>query len=84
MTVRWLSSWGNGKAEEGKGVEGKVIVCTGERMEALITKLYKAQGVRTTTFEPLHSKGLSNEFFCYANFEGGEWRWKEGGQEDAV
>ncbi|KAI9680759.1 MAG: hypothetical protein M1817_004199 [Caeruleum heppii] len=26
-------------------------------------------GVRTTSFEPTHAKGLSNEFKCYANFE---------------
>ncbi|KAG0647339.1 Elongation factor methyltransferase 5 [Hyphodiscus hymeniophilus] len=71
MTVRWLSkSWGT------TNEDNKVIVCTGERMETLITSLYRPQGVLTTTFEPIHSKGLSNEFFCYANFECEEWKWK--------
>jgi len=72
MSVRWLSkAWGTGPSNE-----SRVIVCTGERMEGLITKLYRPQGVATTSFEPVHAKGLSNEFFCYANFEGAEWKWK--------
>ena len=75
MTVRWLSkSWGGA----GSG-DSRLIVCTGERMEALINKLYKAQGIATTSFEPVHSKGLSNEFFCYANFECERWKWKKEG-----
>ena len=73
MTVRWLSkSWGSPTASQ----DSKLIVCTGERMEALITKLYRPQGIATTNFEPVHSKGLSNEFFCYANFECEQWKWK--------
>lgn len=58
----------------------RLIVCTGERMEALVTKVYKAFGLRTTTYEPVHARGLSNEFYCYANFEAGDgsWAWKEG------
>jgi len=72
MTVRWLSkSWGACKSDD-----SRLIVCTGERMEGLITKLYRPQGVLTTNFEVVHSKGLSNEFFCYANFECAEWKWK--------
>lgn len=67
MTVRWLSH----------SPTGKLVACTGERMQTLIEKLYKAQGVKTTTFEPVHSKGLSNEFFCYANFESGRWKFRE-------
>jgi NADH dehydrogenase (ubiquinone) 1 alpha subcomplex subunit 9 len=46
-------------------------------METLINKLYRPQGIATTDFEPVHSKGLSNEFFCYANFECEEWKWKQ-------
>ena len=46
-------------------------------MESIIGKLYAKPGVRTTTFEPKHAKGLSNEFQCYANFECGAWRWRE-------
>lgn len=72
MTVKWLS-----KPQEGSQPDkSRIIVCTGERMESLITKIYKTQGVQTTTFEPVHSKGLSNEFLCYANFESENWKWK--------
>ena len=46
-------------------------------MEGLINKLYRTQGISTTTFEPKHIKGLSNEFFCYANFECEKWKWRE-------
>jgi hypothetical protein len=55
----------------------RLIVCTGERMESLVTKLYRPQGVATTSFMPIHAKGLSNEFFCYANFECNDWEWKK-------
>lgn len=48
-------------------------------MQPLINKIYKPTGIATTTFEPVHSKGLSNEFFCYANFECDAWKWR--GQE---
>lgn len=54
----------------------KVLLVTGERMESLVTKLYKSFGLRTTTYDVVH-KGLRNEFYCYANFEGEAWRWKE-------
>ncbi|KAJ4421524.1 Protein-lysine N-methyltransferase efm5, partial [Neurospora sp. IMI 360204] len=61
LTVRWML--------KPSGPE-KIIACTGERTETLVTeKLYKSYGVRTTTFEPKHARGLSNEFYCYANFE---------------
>ncbi|TVY55011.1 Protein-lysine N-methyltransferase EFM5 [Lachnellula cervina] len=73
LTVRWLSkSWDTAPASD-----LRVIVCTGERMETLINKLYRPAGVSTTTFEPVHSKGLSNEFFCYANFECQKWKWRQ-------
>lgn len=55
----------------------RLIVSTGERMEAIIYKLYANPGVATTTFEPQHSKGLSNEFRCYANFECSDWKWRQ-------
>ncbi|EFW99757.1 n-6 adenine-specific DNA methyltransferase 2 [Grosmannia clavigera kw1407] len=65
LTVRWLSK-----------PTARVAVSTGERMESLVTdKLYRAQGVRTTSFVPLHAHGLGNDFCCYANFEGDEWTW---------
>ncbi|KAK5126255.1 hypothetical protein LTR85_010490 [Meristemomyces frigidus] len=73
LTVRFLArSWL--PAGEGGGV--RFISCTGERMEAVITKLYAKVGVSTTTFDPEHSKGLSNEFRCYANFECVDWKWR--------
>lgn len=76
MTVRWLSK-GWGTSSNSLAEKEKLILCTGERMSTLITqKLYKPQGVKTTTFEPMHSKGLSNEFMCYANFECDAWSWK--------
>nr|XP_036582330.1 nadh-ubiquinone oxidoreductase 39 kda [Colletotrichum truncatum]KAF6790990.1 nadh-ubiquinone oxidoreductase 39 kda [Colletotrichum truncatum] len=69
MTVRWMM-------KPDVASKGRVIVCTGERMENLVTKVYKAFGVKTTTFEPKHARGLSNEFYCYANFECKDWKWR--------
>ncbi|PVI06901.1 hypothetical protein DM02DRAFT_649247 [Periconia macrospinosa] len=74
LTVRWMAkSWTSVGDMEEKGF--RLIVCTGERMEELITKLYAKVGTRTTSFEPRHAKGLSNEFRCYANFECKDWSW---------
>jgi len=72
--VRWLTR----PAVEESSSRGRLIVCTGERMESLVTKLYRSLGLRTTTYLPLHARGLSNEFRCYANFECDEWKWCEG------
>ncbi|KAI8959515.1 hypothetical protein F5Y11DRAFT_359159 [Daldinia sp. FL1419] len=55
-------------------------ICTGERMEPLVTKLYRSLGAKTTTYEPVHAHGLSNEFYCYANFECDAWKYKTGGK----
>lgn len=77
MTVRWLSkSWGKA-ITEGPQSAPRTIVCTGERMEVVVNKLYRPQGMKTTTFEPSHAKGLSNEFRCYANFECDNWTWRQ-------
>jgi NADH dehydrogenase (ubiquinone) 1 alpha subcomplex subunit 9 len=73
MTVRWLSKTPGPPCHKN---DDRLIVCTGERMSSLVTTLYRSQGVLTTTFEPVHTKGLSNEFFCYANFECEEWKWR--------
>ncbi|UKZ76063.1 hypothetical protein TrVFT333_003759 [Trichoderma virens FT-333] len=70
LTVRWLLK------PSSAGPSSNLIVCTGERMEALILKLYRALGVQTTAFEPKHTRGLSNEFYCYANFECPNWKWR--------
>ncbi|KAF2130105.1 hypothetical protein P153DRAFT_366577 [Dothidotthia symphoricarpi CBS 119687] len=69
LTVRWLAkSWTPESL--------RLLVCTGERMEELVTeKLYGKVGTRTTDYEIKHSKGLSNEFRCYANFECETWKW---------
>jgi hypothetical protein len=69
LTVRWL-------AKTWEAPPLKLIQCTGERMESLAHKLYGKAGMRTTTFRPEHSKGLSNEFRCYANFECGVWKFE--------
>lgn len=75
LTVRWMS-----KPASEVPVGQRIIVCTGERMETLITKLYKPFGVKTTSYEPVHARGLSNEFYCYASFECDQWKWRAGQQ----
>ncbi|KAK5713006.1 Protein-lysine N-methyltransferase efm5 [Elasticomyces elasticus] len=70
LSVRYLAkSWTDGK----DGL--RFISCTGERVGETIAKLYSKIAVKTTTFEPQHSKGLSNEFRCHANFECPSWTW---------
>lgn len=54
----------------------RLIVCTGERMQGLVEKLYRQAGVRTTTFEVRHMKGLSNEFLCYSSWESKRLKWE--------
>jgi len=86
LTVRWLArSWTASTSASSaaqtdtchKGDEAlRLVMCTGERMEAVVHKLYAKVGVRTTGFEPIHACGLSNEFLCYANFEGEDWNWR--------
>ncbi|KAI9752693.1 MAG: hypothetical protein M4579_005531 [Chaenotheca gracillima] len=82
LTARWLSKpWSTGlnaSADDGDATTSSVrlIVCTGERMAEVVQKLYAQAGIRTTTFEPRHAKGLSNEFGCYANFRSPEWDWR--------
>ncbi|KAK6363072.1 hypothetical protein TWF730_000518 [Orbilia blumenaviensis] len=84
ITVRWLAkSWtgivgGNTGRPDGVGSrqEHRIIVCTGERMKDVVTKMYGKAGVRCTGFEVRHAQGLSNEFRCYANFESGRLKWE--------
>ncbi|CAK1359570.1 Protein-lysine N-methyltransferase EFM5 [Cercospora beticola] len=72
LTARYLAkSWSDDPQQT-----LRFISCTGERMESNILRLYAKIGVKTTTFEPEHSKGLSNEFRCYANFECETWNWR--------
>ncbi|KAI1365094.1 putative N6-adenine methyltransferase-domain-containing protein [Xylaria arbuscula] len=77
MTLRWLAhttTTNKGTNNSSSSFPGRVLICTGERMEELVNRLYKPLGVATTTYEPVHS-GLKNEFLCYANFECDAWRW---------
>ncbi|KAI1435867.1 putative N6-adenine methyltransferase-domain-containing protein [Xylaria sp. CBS 124048] len=89
MTMRWLARNPNSNSNPNSTTTTttttpptnpphahlRVLVCTGERMAPLITKLYGPLGVRITTYEPQHG-GLKNEFYCYANFECAAWRWR--------
>ncbi|KAI0206010.1 putative N6-adenine methyltransferase-domain-containing protein [Astrocystis sublimbata] len=76
MTLRWLARPSTiGATTTTTTTTLRVLICTGERMETLVNRLYKPLGVRTTTYEPAHS-GLKNEFLCYANFECDAWSWK--------
>ncbi|KAL1617102.1 Protein-lysine N-methyltransferase efm5 [Neofusicoccum ribis] len=68
LTVRWLAKFWDPATL-------RLIICTGERMESMMGKLYGKAGVRTTDFEIQHSNGLSNEFRCYANYESNVWQW---------
>ena len=72
MTVRWLSKpWHGG----GNGSTQRIIVCTGATMEDNIHRLYPNN--RTTSFEPKHTQDrLSNDFCCYADYEGNAWTWR--------
>ncbi len=51
----------------------RLLSCTGERMKDIIRKNYP--DARPTTFIPEHANGLSNEFFCYASYEGKNWKF---------
>lgn len=77
LSVRFLSqSWAPLQTGEADVRGLRFISCTGERMGEVIGKLYGKIGTKTTDFEPEHSKGLSNEFSCYTNFEWEGWRWR--------
>jgi len=54
----------------------RLIVCTGERVGNIVNRLYRPEGIATTSFLPMHAKGLSNEFYCFANFECEHWNWR--------
>ncbi|CEP20361.1 unnamed protein product [Cyberlindnera jadinii] len=51
----------------------RLISCTGERMKDIIKEVYP--DTNPTSFFPEHANGLSNEFFCYASYEGNSWKW---------
>lgn len=78
LTVRFLSqSWSAAPLDEVMDDSGlRFISSTGERVGSLVMKLFANIGVQSTTFEPQHGRGLSNEWRCYANFECGAWKWE--------
>lgn len=53
----------------------KLISSTGERMRHVIKKNYPDTSI--TDFYPQHKNGLSNEFRCYATFEGSHWKFAQ-------
>ncbi|GEQ69860.1 hypothetical protein JCM33374_g3535 [Metschnikowia sp. JCM 33374] len=53
----------------------KLISSTGERMRDIMKKTYPE--TRLTSFLPQHKNGLSNEFRCYASFEGAYWKFDD-------
>ncbi|GAB1317252.1 Protein-lysine N-methyltransferase efm5 [Madurella fahalii] len=71
LTIRWMS-----RPSSPSGQQPKLIVCTGERMESVVTRLYRSFGLRTTDYDPIHARGLSNEFYTYANFSSSSWKWR--------
>lgn len=70
ITARWM-------VKSSGATSGRIIVNTGERMKDLVARVYKPFGIRPTTFEPVHAKGLGNEFWCYTNFECEHWTWRD-------
>lgn len=72
LTARWLA------LPPTASPAPRFIISTGERCKAMIDKLYRAYSVRPTDYELLHRGGLSNEFYCYTNFEvPGVWKYLE-------
>ena len=93
LTVRWLSRKKPGSKPERESAAGsgkdhaddfRLIVCTGERMKELVTRLYRAYGLRTTDYEPVHARCLNNEFHCYANYESDWWSWAADSEDDGL
>ncbi|KAL2179464.1 putative N6-adenine methyltransferase-domain-containing protein [Thermothelomyces heterothallicus CBS 202.75] len=82
LTVRWLSrppsaSTAPDQSQGEPCPQPRLILSTGERMKDIVTRVYRSFGLRTTDYEPKHARGLSNEFYCYANFECEGWGWRE-------
>ena len=80
ITVRWLLS---AQLSEKDSSTLRVVVCTGATMADLVSKLYTKTHI--TSFKPKHAQDrLSNEFCCYANFEGSAWSWSEADGSTAI
>lgn len=78
LTVKWLSRPPSTSVNADKQQQTRVLVCTGERMADVVVRVYRSFGLRITDYEPVHARGLSNEFYTYANFESDAWGWKAG------
>ncbi|KLU92568.1 hypothetical protein MAPG_11513 [Magnaporthiopsis poae ATCC 64411] len=78
-TIQWLAR-PRSQSPNDPSPAARVVLCTGERMQDLVTttRLYgDVGGLRTTTFRPQHASKLSNDFYCYANFECTAWQWRD-------
>lgn len=71
LTIRWMMKPWNTDNDS-----VRLIVCTGERVQGLVEKLYRQAGMRTTTFDVQHMNGLSNKFLCYSSFESKNLKWE--------
>jgi len=68
LSVKWMTrSWDT--TSESRGSKTRIMLCTGERVQALVERLYRQAGLKVTRFEVRHRKGLSNEFRCYSTFQ---------------
>ncbi|KAK4124160.1 hypothetical protein N657DRAFT_644361 [Parathielavia appendiculata] len=78
LTVRWLSKPPSSSSSDSQQQpqRTRLIVCTGERMQDIVKRVYRFFGLRITDYDPVHARGLSNEFYCYANFESADWGWR--------
>lgn len=74
LTARWLLNKEKTAVSKKNVLQYRTIICTGERMGTLIKKIYP--DTRVTNFYPEHAKGLSNEFRCYASYEGPNWEFE--------
>ncbi|CUS08125.1 unnamed protein product [Tuber aestivum] len=89
LTARWLmrpwvapagaasTSHDNGGRNTAEQSPTRIMICTGRVVRELVEKLFRPAGVRATTLEIRHSKGLSNEFLCYSSFESKRIKWEQ-------
>lgn len=54
----------------------RMILCTGQALQRSVVNLFGQHGTETTTFMPQHTKGLQNEYRCFANFECDAWEFE--------
>ncbi|KAH3660470.1 hypothetical protein OGAPHI_007056 [Ogataea philodendri] len=67
----------NDKSQKTKAAKSRyrLMSCTGERMADVVRSCYP--DLKMTSFFPEHKNGLSNEFRCYASFEGNSWSFSD-------